>query len=327
MINMKVISAFAFALAMAGTSLAADEEVIGKYGSITVKKIHGEAKRNSWETKSDKVVAYIDDSSDEVPVISEDVQVDSVYYSRVFKNNVRSTIMLPFSVPTWKLQSFGVYSFVSLKKDQYNNTQYNVYVQEYSNTLEANTPYIVISTKPEDNVISFSIENSGINKVTFNTTTNSQRKTFQNDDGYNWEIIGTYERIDFKNPKGVYGFAAKEKDDGTKLGDFKRATCSEKSCAYIKPFRAFLRCTLPAAIKGLAKSADDAVSLDNLPETVEVRVINADSSTTSLGKLNTYTGEFVSNDNRWYDMKGRLLQHKPTAKGTYFHNRKKVVIK
>ena len=36
MINMKVISAFAFALAMTGTSFAA-EEVVGKYGAVTIK--------------------------------------------------------------------------------------------------------------------------------------------------------------------------------------------------------------------------------------------------------------------------------------------------
>ena len=89
MINMKVISAFAFALAMTGTSFAA-EEVVGKYGAITIKKV------------GDKTVAFIDDESNETPVIEKDINVDSVYYSRVFKASVPSTLMLPFSVPTWK---------------------------------------------------------------------------------------------------------------------------------------------------------------------------------------------------------------------------------
>ena len=145
--------------------------------------------------------------------------------------------------------------------------------------------------------------------------------------GYNWTILGTYERIEFKNPKGIYGFAAKEKNN-TKIGQFTKAACSEKSCAYIRPFRAYLKCTLPqaSAIKGLAKSADDVASLDDLPGSIEVHVIKEDSSRTYLGTLNTYTGEITVED-RWFDMKGRRLQHKPTAKGTYYNNRKKVVIK
>jgi len=81
-----------------------------------------------------------------------------------------------------------------------------------------------------------------------------------------------------------------------------------------------------SAIKGLAKSADDVASLDDLPKTIDVHVIEEDSSRTYLGTLNTYTGEITVED-RWFDMKGRRLQQKPTAKGTYFNNKKKVVIK
>ena len=93
-----------------------------------------------------------------------------------------------------------------------------------------------------------------------------------------------------------------------------------------------MKCTLteetPSKVRGLAKTEETVVaSLDSLPETVAVHVIS-DSGTTFIGTINTRTGEFSNKeDNRWFDMKGRLLQHKPTAKGTYFHNRKKVVIK
>ena len=321
--KLKLISAFAFALAFAGTSFAADEDIIDQYGAITIKKVD---RIGNNGVKVKWTVAYIDDSSDETPVIPEDIQVDSVYYSRVFKTDVYSTLMLPFDAPTWKFQGFGAYSFVSISKDQNNSTEYNIYVQEYSSDLKANTPYIVISTGSDNRTISYNMEYQQPDKITFNTTTNTRSHTFASG-GYNWTILGTYERIEFKNPKGIYGFAAKEKNN-TKIGQFTKAACSEKSCAYIRPFRAYLKCTLPKAsqVKGLAKSTDDVASLDDLPGSIEVHVIKEDSSRTYLGTLNTYTGEITVED-RWFDMKGRRLQHKPTAKGTYYNNRKKVVIK
>ena len=319
--KLKLISAFAFALAFAGTSFAADEEIIDHYGAITIKKVDRTGNNGStvkW------TVAYIDDSSDETPVIPEDIQVDSVYYSRVFKLQVPSTLMLPFDVPTWKLSGLNAFEFVRIEKysDRFQVDVRSTYVKEF----KANTPYIIMNEQ-KDTTISFHMTDVNPNNyVTINTTTNTRSHTFASG-GYNWTILGTYERIEFKNPKGIYGFAAKEKNN-TKIGQFTKAACSEKSCAYIRPFRAYLKCTLPqaSAIKGLAKSTDDVASLDDLPGSIEVHVIKEDSSRTYLGTLNTYTGEITVED-RWFDMKGRRLQHKPTAKGTYYNNRKKVVIK
>ena len=82
--KLKILSAFAFALAFAGTSFAADEEIIGQYGAITIKKVMVERQVNGQNTQVERKVAYIDDSSDETPVITKDIEVDSVYYSRKF---------------------------------------------------------------------------------------------------------------------------------------------------------------------------------------------------------------------------------------------------
>jgi hypothetical protein len=324
--KLKILSAFAFALAFAGTSFAADEEIIGQYGAITIKKVMVERQVNGQNKEVEWKVAYIDDSSDETPVITEDIQVDSVYYSREFKNGIPSTLMLPFDVPTWIAgQGFAVYEYIDVVKDC-ETCAYRVNVREkYSDVIEANTPYVVIS-EGKDYSISFNMEQGNPKYVTLNTTSKSKNTLFTRG-GYSWNIIGTYERIEFKNPKGIYGFAAKNKNN-TKMGEFTKAACNEKSCAYIRPFRAYLKCTLPKAsqVRGLAKSADDVASLDDLPGTIDVHIVKADSSRTYLGTLNTYTGE-ITVDDRWYDMKGRKLQHKPTAKGTYYNNRKKVVIK
>ena len=319
--KLKILFAFALAFAFAGTSFAADEKIIGKYGAITIKKVD---RTGNNGIKDKWTVAYIDDSSDETPVIPEDIQVDSVYYSRVFKLQVPSTLMLPFDVPTWKLSGLNAFEFVRIEKysDRFQVDVRSTYVKEF----KANTPYIIMNEQ-KDTTISFNMTDVNPNNyVTINTTTNTRSHTFSSG-GYNWAILGTYERIEFKNPKGIYGFAAKEKNN-TKIGQFTKAACSEKSCAYIRPFRAYLKCTLPKAaqIRGLAKSADDVASLDDLPKNIEVHIIEDNGDRTYLGTLNTYTGE-ITVDDRWFDMKGRRLQQKPTAKGTYFNNKKKVVIK
>ncbi len=326
--KLKLISAFAFALAFAGTSFAADEKIIGKYGAITIKRVFVDRMVNGQNTKVEWKVAYIDDSSDETPVIPEDIQVDSVYYSRVFKHDVASTLMLPFDVPTWKLSGLGAFEFVRVVRDG-GQGPFKAYVRNaaYAETIKANTPY-VITSEQRDTTISFNMTDVHPNHyVTFNTTTGSRRSTFS-EDGYDWTVIGTYERIEFKNPKGIYGFAAKNKNN-TKMGDFKKAVCSDTSCAYIRPFRAYLKCSLTekaSQVRGLAKSADDVASLDDLPNNIEVHVIEENGDRTYLGTLNTNTGEITVED-RWFDMKGRRLQQKPTAKGTYFNNKKKVVVK
>ena len=133
-------------------------------------------------------------------------------------------------------------------------------------------------------------------------------------------MTGTYENIEFKNPKNIYGFAASASGT-TKLGEFVKAACKDGKCASIRPFRAYLKC-VPT---NLNKSADEV----ELPESVKVFVIddNGNKGTTAIGTLNTRTGEFVKEDNHWFDMKGRVLDHKPTAKGTYYNNKKKVIIK
>ena len=324
--KLKLISAFAFALAFAGTSFAADEEIIDHYGAITIKKVMVDVQENGRNVKKERRVAYIDDSSDETPVITEDIEVDSVYYSRQFKkgHGVFSTLMLPFDLSntSWKI-GFQVYAFVSIERNQSNSSVYQILVKE-GGPLKANTPYIVEQYNTD--YISFNMDNLEPGKVILNTTTNSRQTSFTSGD-YNWDIIGTYERIEFKKPKGIYGFAAKEKNN-TKIGQFTKAACSDTSCAYIRPFRAYLKCTLPKAsqVRGLAKSADDAASLDDLPKNIEVHIVEENGDRTYLGTLNTYTGEITVED-RWFDMKCRRLQQKPTAKGTYFNNKKKVVIK
>ena len=48
--------------------------------------------------------------------------------------------------------------------------------------------------------------------------------------------------------------------------------------------------------------------------------------TTVIGKLNPATGEIKVIDS-WFDMQGRKLNAKPTTKGIYYYNGKRVMVK
>ena len=183
--KLKILSAFAFALAFAGMSFAADEKIIDQYGAITIKKVMVERQVNGQNTQVEWKVAYIDDSSDETPVITEDIKVDSVYYSRVFKFKVASTLMLPFDVPTWKLSGLSAFEFVSIEKysDHFQIEVRSTYVNEF----KANTPYIIMNEQ-KDTTISFNMTDVNPNNyVTINTTTNTRNHSFSSG-GYNWTV-------------------------------------------------------------------------------------------------------------------------------------------
>jgi hypothetical protein len=316
----KILATIAFASLFAASSFAADEEIIGKYGAITIKKVKNDA-------GVERTVAYIDDESKVTPVIKENIEVDSVFFNRKFKQGAASTLMLPAELDASAFSSTGlqVYSFIEVAKDC-KTCDFRINCRSQgAGTLKANTPYVVYSDGKDDFQISFHANNGS--KIILNTTTNDRVVNHVIDDKefvdqkYKFSFTGTYESIEFKNPKGIYGFSSVNTSD-TKIGDFVQAACEGGQCASVRPFRAYLKAT----VTSLNKSAsDDDVQF---PETISVYLIDSGKKgTTYIGQMNTSTGEIVKEDNRWFDMKGRVLDHKPTAKGTYYNNKKKVIIK
>ena len=272
--------------------------------------------------------------------------MDGGSFNRVFKGEtangtmttteggVASTLMLPFDISVSDLQSaldnhnFAICEFVNVSRHGCNagdkTCDLMVNVRQYTgNNIKANTPYIFL-LQGKDLQLKFT------KSVTLNTTTNSRHRTGSYE-GYNWDFIGTYEPIQFNKTtvKGVYGFAGEEKN-GTKIGTFKKGNCKDGVCASVRAFRAYLKAEEASGgasqVRGLAKEGNEVASLEDLPSTIEVHLITGKDSTMYLGTMNTRTGEIVVED-RWFDMKGRRLMQKPTAKGTYYNNRKKVVIK
>ena len=64
---------------------------------------------------------------------------------------------------------------------------------------------------------------------------------------------------------------------------------------------------------------------DELPQSITVRLVGSSGETTSIGTLDTKTGE-LSFDG-WYTLDGVRLSGKPSKPGLYINNGKKIVIK
>ena len=125
----------------------------------------------------------------------------------------------------------------------------------------------------------------------------------------------------------MYGFAGKTKEVDEKhvvAGDFVRA----KSGAKIRPTSCYLMWTgyepdyAPA--RGLTRSA---AATEELPQSITVKLISASGETTAIGTLDTKTGEVTFDNEAWYTLDGVRLSGKPSSKGIYINNGKKVVIK
>ena len=78
------------------------------------------------------------------------------------------------------------------------------------------------------------------------------------------------------------------------------------------------------AARALTRGAADA---GELPQSITVRLVGSNGETTAIGTLDTRTGELDFDSDGWSDMSGRRLNGKPSQRGIYINNGKKIVIK
>lgn len=284
------------------------------YGGITIDEING------------KVIATIDGESTETISITENVEVDSVIYNRKFEAGVPATVVLPFDVDGWRMPDFEKFSYIKVTKWWDGNVQnppkwiLHLRHEAYTNNIKANVPFMVIPSKSVNQVV-FNL--SWGPKPVFNTTTNSSVVEYSDKYGA-WNFIGTYAFKQWNEGDSelgrVYGYAARDIND-IKAGEFVKGAAGIK----IRPMRAYLKCVKTNNVA--MKAADGAVaSIEELPETIDVNIEEEDGTTSfRVGTFNTRTGEITVD--HWVDLKGRKLDHKPTTKGTYYNNHKKVIIK
>ena len=153
--------------------------------------------------------------------------------------------------------------------------------------------------------------------VVFNTTTGPETHSVING---TWEFKGVYAHLDFDenfpDVSRVYGFASVAAD-GYKAGDFVKVGIG----ADIPAMRAYLvHHSAP-----LQKSSAGVLGQSVIPDVIEIEIEDENGIVVQTGTLNTVTGE-VRMD-RWFDLKGRRLNSRPTVKGTYYKNGKKAIIK
>lgn len=290
----------------------------GVYLTVTLVPISGVTLSNA----GGQLTATLDASSETTVSITDDIVVKGVTLSRTFTANQPATVMLPFSLGDGQTVSGGsFYKFSGVEKDD------DVWKAKFTEVaaVKCNTPYLF---KPSaDGSITFDL-NGGT--VTLNTTTASGET---GNTTTNWEFHGTYQKVMWNGNTGgntdpsdldkTYGFA---KGNGTTIaaGQFVHFAAG----ASLKPMRCYLvynGSTEGGTFQNARRWTRGAGSTEELPQTITVVFMSSNGETTSIGTLDTRTGE-ISTDG-WYSMDGRKLDGKPTKKGLYINNGRKVVIK
>lgn len=258
-------------------------------------------------------------SANDAVNIPDAITVKSVTLERNFSNGKYATLMLPFTMTDgMTLTGAKIYQFVGVEKVE---GQWIATMQTPTSPLQANTPYLVepVTSDLTDGKVTFDL-NGGM--VTLKTETSNEGST--NSD---WQFVGTYTRLTYGTTPftgNAYGFASKDKTvDGieVKAGEFVYA----KEGAAVPPLRCFLKYKNGEEFNGARAMSRHASATDEMPQTITVRLLGANGETTGIGTLDTRTGEFTTDG--WYDMNGRKLSGKPTKKGLYINNGKKIVIK
>ena len=254
-----------------------------------------------------------DYTGSETVEITENITVSGVTLTRSFNGNQVSTLMLPFDIDVDKVIGTPVYKYKTIVRGDDGRWKFKITA---ASKIYANTPYVVLP--PETGPISFSV--SAENTVIFNTTTKSGESVSSETSEGTWEFKGvyTYTELDEEFPEidRIYVFA-NEPQNEIRAGQFVKADPG----TYIKPMRAYL-----VRHNVTAKSARGSFGRSFLlPNEIDIEIEDEKGVVVETGRLNTVTGE-VRMD-RWFDLKGRKLNSKPSVKGTYYKNGKRVVIK
>ncbi len=248
--------------------------------------------------------------------ITADVDATDVKLNRTFESGQKTTICLPFAVSDTEAAALGkFYQFKSI------NGEGKIEMEEVTTGLEANKPY-VFEPKSNQTLIDFcakTLKAGGPQSVVSGFTFKGIDKrvkwtTDTRDPLYDATLAGELGK--------AYGFALKDITVGTtayQKGQFVKLGSGANSRA----FRAYLLSDgtwdgqQPAV--GAARTRSAASSL---PDVIDIVWIPAQSRTTGISTVGA-----ASETDGWFSLDGRKLDGKPTKKGLYINNGKKVVIK
>jgi len=287
-----------------------------------------------------------DDKPLGIPDITTQLWVPLLRYKRTFTNGKPVTVMLPFNFTKSAFKKGGssdgltghFYEFKGIRLDVNVSNKWVAVMGEPDNpettTMKANTPYLYV---PDEEPQYWYIDNGGDGVTIFTEGYDGGNKVTPYDgsnESYSWNkwnFKGTYQPrywSDSENPEEigkVYGFAGNTKvvdEQNVVAGDFVRA----KSGAKIRPTSCYLMWagSEPSNARALTRSA---AATEELPQSITVKLISASGETTAIGTLDTKTGEMTFDSEAWYTLDGIRLSGKPSTKGIYINNGKKVVIK
>ena len=236
-----------------------------------------------------------------------------VRFARSFTSGVPSTICLPFKINPSTYEDYGTfYTFVEVDKTTSPWTVTMEDTNQRSGLSDAGTPLLFMPKQTG----SVTFEPNGGNPTIASSYTAGT--TTEGD----WTYKGTYEEVKWTTePTGIYGFSVQAvADAGISQGQFVKVGAYVR----VKPLRCYLEYQNGIANARRHAAASDATATE-LPKTLNVRLIGSDGQQTAIGTLDTQTGEVTLGN--WYTLDGTPLSGKPSAKGIYINNGKKMVIK
>ena len=300
-----------------------------KYGDAVV-----EYRFNEWNERADVTINGTNNQGTGVNVvgvnITEEVgNIKSVTYNRPFNTAQAATVILPFTYICNGNEGGKFYGFKEVAYVE-GLHKWVCTMQEPGNTAEttltANTPYLFMpddaTTMTFPNIVSM----TGGAVTLLPTTANDGVYGGATTDAA-WNFHGTYKGKSWAVASNDYGFAARSGTEAggaatVDAGQFVRFTTN----AFIKPMRCYLSyvgTSAPAPARRMTRSA----SGDDLPATITVRLVSRSGETTAIGTLDTTTGKMTFDSEAWYTLDGMRLSGKPSRKGIYINNGRKIVIK
>ena len=219
--------------------------------------------------------------------------INKIVVERGTESALYSTLMLPVTVKPSESENI----LAAYYPTGYNPSSTTLDMQS-SDEIKANKPYLVEvlgspTTFTFNKASGYTVEETDGDKHSFTLSSSC------------WEFTGTYAYKHWDSADNLYGY---DSEDGV----FVKALS-----ATIYPMRAYLTCNNSAS-GGLGKVAAEV----SLPDVINVRFLDKNGGTLSIGTMNTRTGDIQMQD-RYYDLKGRKLNGKPQNKIMYVN--KKVI--
>lgn len=259
----------------------------------------------------DVIIADGDDKS-----VLTNGQTKNIALKRTFPAGKKQTVCLPFD-PSELLNHGKVWEFTGINDSKAVMTEITSPA-----TLSANTPYIFEATS---NVYGITFPNATVNISEYPETVDATA-------GFTFH--GTYTKLhwdanddDVKNGH-IYGFLMEDSEDDPtrKEGMFVKA----KYNTNVRPFSCYLEYNGELTGTETASTARRKASAEELPDVIEIEWKSAEEApgmATGIVDIEHGTWNMEHSADGWYSLDGRRLSGKPSVKGLYIHNGKKVVIK